>query len=47
MPGAISYLDPEYEQYEEDYSLYVVEENDFELYNGSYVDGEPSNSIST
>ena len=43
----MSCSDSEYEQYEEDYSFYVIEENDFELYNGSYVDGEPSNSIST
>ena len=43
----MSYSDPQYEQYEEDYSFYTVEENDFELYNGSYVDKEPSYSIST
>ena len=39
----MSYSDSEYEQYEEEYFFSV--ENDFELYDGSYV--EPSYNIST
>ena len=39
----MSYSNSEYEEY----SFYVVEENDFELYYGNYVDEEPSYSIST
>ena len=43
----MSYSNSEYEQYEEEYYFYDVEENDFELYDGNYVDEEPSYSIST
>ena len=43
----MSCSDSEYEQYEEEYYFYAIEENDFELYDGNYVDEEPSYSIST
>ena len=39
----MSYSDSKYEQYEEEYSFYAIEENDLELYDGN----EPSYSIST
>ena len=42
----MSYSDSEYEQYEE-CSFYALEENDFGLYDGSFVDNEPSYSIYT
>ena len=42
----MSYSDSKSEQYEE-CSFYALEENDFGLYDGSFVDNEPSYSVYT
>ena len=42
----MSYSDSEYEQYEEEYSSYASEVNDFKRYDSSYMDEEPYYSIS-
>ena len=41
----MSCSDSEYEPYEEEYSFYAPEVNDFKQYDGSYVDEEPCYSI--